>query len=92
MAKTRNPVKWKLVERQKLELLLKEGNTITHISKIMNLSGHNIRVEMKRGLSEEAFLKGKKTLYNHKLAIITEIKECIGEEQFEYIKEDLYEC
>ncbi len=84
---SRVPIKWKLGERQKLEILLREGNTISNISKIMDLSFYNINLEIKRGLSEEAYTKSKKALYSHKLAIVNEMKEVLGNEQFEYIKE-----
>lgn len=74
-------------KRKKLAFLLKEGFNIKTIAESINVSRQSIYRELKKGLTSEEYEYGRHIKYSPKRAIESDVKQFIGKESLELLKE-----
>lgn len=78
-------IDWSIKDRKRLQVLCREGFTIAKILEIFEVSRVVINKELQRGLTEEEWSERRYVKYSIKKAILSEAKEKLGEEKFEYL-------
>lgn len=78
-------IDWSIKDRERLQALCREGYTIARIVEVFDVSRVVINKELQRGLTEEEWRERRYVKYSIKKAILSEAKEKLGEEKFEYL-------
>lgn len=78
-------IDWSIKDRKRLQVLCREGFTIAKILEIFEVSRVVINKELQRGLTEEEWSERRYVKYSIKKAIISEAKEKLGKEKFDYL-------
>ena len=78
-------IDWSIKDRERLQILCREGFTIARIVEVFDVSRVVINKELQRGLTEEEWSERRYVKYSIKNAILSEAKEKLGEEKFEYL-------
>jgi len=78
-------IDWSIKDRERLQVLCREGFTIARIVEVFDVSRVVINKELQRGLTEEEWSERRYVKYSIKNAILSEAKEKLGEEKFEYL-------
>jgi len=78
-------IDWSIKDRKRLQVLCREGFTIARIVEVFDVSRVVINKELQRGLTEEEWNERRYVKYSIKKAILSEAKEKLGKEKFEYL-------
>lgn len=82
---------WTLETRRHLEHLLSEGFSVNQIRELIGGATVTILKEIKRGVSEKEYDQKRFVKYSVEQAIINEVLETLGKEQFDVLVEAIKE-
>jgi len=76
---------WNFKKRNELKKLLLQGYKIIEIEKILNVSRHPLKDELKRGLTDSDYTNQRYIKYDPYMAMDTVVKNAVGEEEFKLL-------
>ena len=76
-----------LEKRQELEFLLQEGCRVREISKKFGICTATLYTELKKGMTEEDYEKGRYIKYSVGRAIKKDVEQHLGEEELKLLQE-----